>query len=52
MPLELIMIALLGNRKANKAIKFVPYGRRTLVPRAVYCQRYLLSFHGGYFEKN
>lgn len=45
------MIALLGNRKANKAIKFVPYGRRTLVPRAVYCQRYLLSFHGGYFEK-
>ncbi len=24
----------------NKAIKFAPYGRRTLVPRAVYGGRY------------
>ncbi len=26
----------------NKAIKFAPYGRRTLVPRAVYGERYVI----------
>ncbi len=29
--------------KPNQAIKFAPFGRRTLVPRAVYGGRYVLS---------
>ena len=32
-----------GSKMANKAIKFAPYGRRTLVPRAVYCGRYVFG---------
>jgi hypothetical protein len=27
----------------NQTMKFAPYGRRTLVPRAVYCGRYALK---------
>ena len=30
---------------ANQAIKFAPCGRRTLVPRAVYCGRYEIASH-------
>jgi hypothetical protein len=31
----------MGVKSLNKAIKFAPYGRRALVPRAVYDGRYV-----------
>jgi hypothetical protein len=37
---------------SNKAIKFAPFGRRTLVPRAVYCGRYVGSAFGLKYFKN
>jgi len=53
MPLEAWLFARNQNmmRSAhNKAIKFAPYGRRTLVPRAVYGWRYAASPRWGRSE--